>query len=618
MESCPLLGETTTRDPRINLEQKQIIVTCNYKARQLGLRKLQLVSEAKKQVPELVIVLGEELGRFRDASKALYSYIQSFTWSGKVERLGFDEVFLDITDIVDYNQALLNPNDLANSYFQLNISDPTVGFPFDATKVAGHSYPPGLFQDGESAKALSVRPSLSNGDSLTTRLILGSHFAKHLRLRLEEEKGYTSTVGISTNKLLSKLAGNVHKPKAQTTLLPPYIETDHTVDLTNAEPLDDGITREGKNESNITTFLDAHDIGRIPGIGFKMAQRLRNYVLSRPADSDTGSVYDGTTVSVSVGDVRRFPGMGPDKLEEVLSGPGSEHGIGGKVWELIHGIDNTEVKEASKIPSQISIEDSYRSLDSLAQVRRELRKLATSLIQRMHVDLLEDYPDKESSMEKHWIAHPKTVRLSTRPRPSAGADGTRARISNRISKSSPLPNLVFNLKDSVDSIVERFVQETLIPMFRKLHPQPGGWNLSLLNIAVTNMVEVASEDGSTGGGRDIGSMFRRQEDVLREWRVEDKDMPPDSPPEREERANPHLDSLGMLPAEESHSNSHSHSPNDHVDIVGTEDLLQATQESTLWQEDDEMDMESERCSECGAIMPTFAVAAHQRFHSLED
>lgn len=69
-------------------------VTCNYEARRRGLQKLQLISEAKRIVPDVVIVLGEELGRFRDASKSLYKFLASFTWSGKVERLGFDEVWM--------------------------------------------------------------------------------------------------------------------------------------------------------------------------------------------------------------------------------------------------------------------------------------------------------------------------------------------------------------------------------------------------------------------------------------------------------------------------------------------------------------------------------------------
>ena len=75
------------------IQQKQIIVTCNYEARRRGLRKLQLVTEAKKTCPEAVIVLGEDLTRFRDASKDLYGFLQKCIWSGRSERLGFDEVW---------------------------------------------------------------------------------------------------------------------------------------------------------------------------------------------------------------------------------------------------------------------------------------------------------------------------------------------------------------------------------------------------------------------------------------------------------------------------------------------------------------------------------------------
>ncbi len=75
------------------IQQKQIVVTCNYEARRRGLRKLQLITEAKKVCPEAVIVLGEDLTRFRDASKELYSFLRDSVWSGRAERLGFDEVW---------------------------------------------------------------------------------------------------------------------------------------------------------------------------------------------------------------------------------------------------------------------------------------------------------------------------------------------------------------------------------------------------------------------------------------------------------------------------------------------------------------------------------------------
>ena len=389
---------------------------------------------------------------------------------------------------------------------------------------------------------------------------------------MEEQKGYTSTVGISTNKLLSKLVGNLNKPKGQTTLLPPYRIS------------------SGKDhaESNVTKFIDSHDIGKIPGIGFKMSQKIRDHVLSRPADFDQGLVYGGTKESVSVGDARLLSGMGPSLLEQILGGPGAEKGIGGRIWALINGSDETEVKDARKVPTQISIEDSYIKLDTIQQVIKELQILATSLVKRMHKDLLEVDGDSSESMTR-WIAHPRTIRLSTRPRPPANSDSTRTRTFNRISRSSPLPNFVFNLKEGIDSIVEKLVRETLLPMFRKLHPQKSGWNLSLMNIGVTNMVVAAGE----GAGRDISQMFKRQEDILKEWKLEDRDTPPDLPFQKSsgsDQANTVESTTGFL--------------------TGSEDIVpsQSSVDELGLCEDDEDDVEDhETCNECGAIMPSYAM-----------
>jgi DNA polymerase iota len=75
------------------IQQKQIVVTCNYEARRRGLRKLQLITEAKKVCPEAVIQLGEDLTRFRNASKELYNFLRDRIWNDRAERLGFDEVW---------------------------------------------------------------------------------------------------------------------------------------------------------------------------------------------------------------------------------------------------------------------------------------------------------------------------------------------------------------------------------------------------------------------------------------------------------------------------------------------------------------------------------------------
>ncbi|KAI4913096.1 uncharacterized protein J4E92_009968 [Alternaria infectoria] len=389
-----------------------------------GLHKLQLIHEAKKVCPDVVIVLGEDLTRFRNASKELYAFLRSFSWNSRCERLGFDEA----------------------------------------------------------------------------------------------EKGYTATVGISTNKLLAKLVGNTYKPNAQTTLVPPYTtdEDDETID-------------------NVTAFIDDHEVGKIPGIGFKIAQKLRAHLLQRPAEFDAGLVYGGTKEAVLARDVRTHPGIGPETLERILGGPGVPHGTGTKVWGLLNGCDDTEVGQAREIPRQISIEDSYMRLDTLEAVTKELRMLAKRLLERMHTDLLEEDDDAHdlstaptsattSKPMKRWLAHPKTLRLTTRPRPPQNPDGTRNRSFARISKSGPMPTFVFSLKDdnnnTMDAVVEKLLSETLLPLFRKLHPERKGWNLSLVNVAATNMADAARERG--GVGRDIGKMFKRQDEVLRQWRVDDE------------------------------------------------------------------------------------------------
>ncbi|EMD64316.1 hypothetical protein COCSADRAFT_199706 [Bipolaris sorokiniana ND90Pr] len=569
------------------VQQKQILVTCNYEARSRGLHKLQLIHDAQKACPDLVIVLGEDLTRFRDASKLLYAFLRSFSWNKRCQRLGFDEVFLDVTDMIEYNVSILNVNDLSNAFFCLAKQDPTVGFPYDATRLTGHLYPE------------SVNDGL---DPLLLRLALASHLAHHLRTRLESHMGYTATVGVSTNKLLSKLVGNTHKPNAQTTLVPPYVS--------------DG---DSKTLDNVTRFLDAHEVGKVPGIGFKTAQKLRAHVLQRPASFDTGLVYGATQEHVSVRDVRMYPAMGPEMLDRLLHGPGVPQGTGARIWGLLNGCDETKVEQARETPRQISIEDSYMRLTTLDAVVKELRVLAKRLIERMHMDLLDedqdhvqdqDAPSVPPETAKRWLAHPKTIRLSTRPRPPQNPDGSRNRSFARISRSAPMPSFVFSLKDDIASLTEKLLCETLLPLFRRLHPEKGGWNLSLLNVAATNMADAASDKG--GVGRDISKMFKHQDETLRQWRVEE---PPAAVMESVQNVitgngsglSPKVDvSSDKIAA--AFGSEDVPTPSQEVDTSAA-DACEMQYESSM------TDRDSFSCSECGALMPLFAMGAHYRWHS---
>jgi DNA polymerase iota len=175
-----------------------------------------------------------------------------------------------------------------------------------------------------------------------------------------------------------------------------------------------------------------------------------------------------------------------------------------------------------------------------------------------------------------------------------------------------MPNFVFSLKDSLETISGRLVIETLTSLFRKLHPEKSGWDLSLINIAATNMVDAASEKGGTG--RDIAKMFRRQDDLFKQWRVKDEGGVAG---QGDSNTGVHDSEVGgTLP-----NNDHQVAGHGEGGVVswgsvqdnlrhGSEDIPTSSQDSHLrgdgeWlPEDEEMvDDDNYRCDVCGAIMP---------------
>jgi DNA polymerase iota len=526
------------------------------------------ISDAKKICPDLILVDGEDLSAFRDVSKKLHHLLRSYSWNGKVERLGLDEVFLDVTDIVAYNVELLNPHALEQSFFCLSRQDPELGFSYDATSIAGcvHGSSPPTNQDDPNFP-------------LFLRLIAASHLARYLRLKIEEE-GYTSACGISSNKCLSKLVGTINKPRNQTTLL-------------------------AFREDDIWSFMDAHNLRKIPGIGNRITSILEAHVQATEPDPN----FRSFEAAVTAGRVRTHPDMSAPTLEKLLGGPGAEKGIGEKVWCLLHGVDNSPVKPASDVPTQISIEDTYQGLNDLGEIERQLRLLSNSLLRRMHVDLLEEVDEDSSSLQqpslttslsknekkKKWLAHPKTIRLTTRP--YVRADSGKPYNYARVSRSQQLPNFVFGLAPAREALADKLVDEVLLPMFRRLNTATKDWNVGLLNVCVANMVVVGGENGGIGGGRDIGAMFRRQEDVLREFRVYDD--------EEGGGDETRLDGLG------DEAGAYEH------DFVTVKEVEKDDDDSDAepWEEDDRDGLEC--CSRCGHLIPGFALIAHDRYHDLE-
>uniref|UniRef100_A0A3B3HBG8 UmuC domain-containing protein n=1 Tax=Oryzias latipes TaxID=8090 RepID=A0A3B3HBG8_ORYLA len=94
-----MIRDPSLREVPLGIQQKYIIVTCNYVARERGVTKLMSVTDAKEKCPELVLVRGEDLTLYREASHQVTELLSSFC--PLVERLGFDENFMDVTEMVE-------------------------------------------------------------------------------------------------------------------------------------------------------------------------------------------------------------------------------------------------------------------------------------------------------------------------------------------------------------------------------------------------------------------------------------------------------------------------------------------------------------------------------------
>ena len=167
----------------LGIQQKNIIVTSNYLARSKGVGKCSSIHEGLKACPDLVLVNGEDLAEYREASQQIFDLLYE---SGcNVEKLGMDENFVDVTDLVQDR----------------------IGADSGGQKIVGHAF--GNYKESCTGLVDIVC-------QCHQRLIVGSVIAKELRQKVFEELGITSSCGIAHNKLLAKLAGSKFKPNDQT------------------------------------------------------------------------------------------------------------------------------------------------------------------------------------------------------------------------------------------------------------------------------------------------------------------------------------------------------------------------------------------------------------------
>jgi DNA polymerase-4 len=76
-------------------DRRGVVATCNYKAREYGVRSAMPTGQALKLCPDLVVVPGT-MSKYREAAQQIRQIFYRYT--DKVEPLSLDEAFLDVTD----------------------------------------------------------------------------------------------------------------------------------------------------------------------------------------------------------------------------------------------------------------------------------------------------------------------------------------------------------------------------------------------------------------------------------------------------------------------------------------------------------------------------------------
>uniref|UniRef100_A0A8C6INU6 Uncharacterized protein n=1 Tax=Melopsittacus undulatus TaxID=13146 RepID=A0A8C6INU6_MELUD len=207
-----MLRAPELRDKALGVQQKSLVVTCNYEARRHGVKKLMSLKEATEKCPHLVLVNGEDLTPYREMSYKVTELLREYC--PLVERLGLDENFLDITDVVEQRIGCFHPSGWAG------------------IRVSGHVY---------KDQAINVQ------DPTHRKLAIGSQVMEELRECLYSTLGLTSSAGVATTKFLAKLVSGTFKPNQQTLLLP---------------------------HSTQELLRNLGSIRKVPGIGSRTAERL--------------------------------------------------------------------------------------------------------------------------------------------------------------------------------------------------------------------------------------------------------------------------------------------------------------------------------------------------------
>lgn len=306
------------------------IIAVNYPAREFGIGRMDSIESAKKKCPNLIIAhaavykKGNEYWSYvdglphakdhkvsldsyrRESRKILRIIMEKFEI---VEKASVDECYIDFGNHIYHELIKLFPElDRKDNENEQLLPDIPKVLPIEL-QWFGEIYPSEIeqFNPNDSSQG-QQSPSIQDWDDIC--LLIGSRILFELRKEIFNELGYTTSAGLSRNKLISKLSGGFKKPDNQTII---------------------------KN-SSINNFLNNFELTDISGMGGKLGDSIINKLDIPPQFNSIKYIRDNFTISQL-----------NQELEDL-----QDPKLGERVYLIVRGIYPIELTPRIEIKSMMS------------------------------------------------------------------------------------------------------------------------------------------------------------------------------------------------------------------------------------------------------------------------
>lgn len=424
--------------------QKNCVATLSYAARALGIKKLDTVTNVLKSFPNITLINGEDLSKYKTEGNNICSHISKQVFSCKttttttvddsqfecvnnggsvgrveIERLGMEEMWIDVSDIIDYNCERLiqtypglctitscnyEVTDEMSEGWELFLKDNEESFPFEdfdhESLLHPHTFsftandfffqspativhPPSMMTTTDFANFLPL-----NQKNLDLKLYIASFIGNYLREYISLQLGYSCSVGIATNKALAKMSCSMNKPFGLSLCL-------------------------SSTDKRKKQFIDPWPLSKIPSFGLKMRREILQYINNNQSLAPTLYTDKDLTAKL-ITDNLTFSQF-TKALSNIIPNPDRISFL----WKLLHGNDTSKIKNiyiqidplnqnTNNLLSiynpvilpknQISVEDTYgksvnsiikrKTISSVVELKKEFIRLVQNLLNEVYNTLI--------------------------------------------------------------------------------------------------------------------------------------------------------------------------------------------------------------------------------------